>query len=110
MPEAFLDYRDWYRALTLRERVTFLKSLSPASDLKVGDFERAERRLEGWRIQPPFDNSSLFAQRLASDGIEEVDLRYILADPPSLIHASSAVPDWLRNLRAAFSAPAGIVK
>jgi type 2 lantibiotic biosynthesis protein LanM len=109
MPEPLPQKRDWYRAFNLRERVTLLRNLSSASDRKAGAFERAERRLELWRVQPPFDNPSLFAQRLASDGIDEADLQYILADPPHLIAASSAIPDWFRNINAAFSAPSATV-
>lgn len=101
MPEPFAHKREWYWALTLRERAGLMR-LS-ASERKDGDFERAERRLERWRTQPPFDNAALFAQRLSNDGIDERDLRYILSDPPSLLVASSKVPDWFRNIHAAFS-------
>jgi hypothetical protein len=108
MPKPLPQKPVWYRTFTLRERVTLLRSLSSPPDRKTGDFERAERRLAGWRAQPPFHNPTLFAQRLASDEINEADLRYILADPPSLVPQSSAIPNWFRNISAAFSAASSI--
>jgi hypothetical protein len=43
--------------------------------------DHAERRIQHWRSQPPFETGSYFAQRLTTDGMIEDDLRYFLGEP-----------------------------
>jgi class II lanthipeptide synthase len=57
-----------------------------------------------WRSQPPFTNASVFAQRLAIDGIAEDEFLGLLGEPPGCIRARFPDPaPWLVNLTQAFS-------
>jgi len=57
-----------------------------------------------WRSQPPFTNASLFAQRLAIDGIAEDEFLGLLGEPLGCIRARSPDPaPWLVELTQAFS-------
>jgi type 2 lantibiotic biosynthesis protein LanM len=99
------DAPEWYRALTLAERVGPRPIVGPAvsSGAETVD-ERARARLRAWKEQRPFEHDSLFAQRLALDGLSEEDLLALLAEPADSLKARSAgVPSWLAALRHAFS-------
>ena len=102
---AYIQDADWYRATTLRERISL--SQKPNSDCQGGENIVAIPRLERWRSEPPFDNASLFAQRLTSYGITEMEFCALLGEPPdSLCARFSDTPLWLREFLLAFaSAP-----
>lgn len=94
---------DWYRALELRERIEGCSPLKNATTPVPIDWERAERRLQRWRAQPPFVDDSLFAQRLASDNIGEDELLSFLGEPAEALRdRTSRPPAWLVEV-AAFS-------
>ncbi len=68
---------------------------------------RAQRRINRWRSQHPFKDSSYFSQRLASDGITEGEMLRVLGEPNETIAARlSATPAWLTELVEAFQTPA----
>jgi type 2 lantibiotic biosynthesis protein LanM len=99
------DAPDWYRALSLTERLGPRPIVGPSvsSGADTVD-ERALARLRAWKEQRPFEHDSLFAQRLALDGLSEQDLLVLLAEPADSLKARSAgVPNWLAALRQAFT-------
>jgi type 2 lantibiotic biosynthesis protein LanM len=93
----------WYQALRLGERLA-----SSAADLEriPYDPDRASRRFERWLAQPPFSDNGHFAARLTADGLTPPDLLRLLGeDADSLRQRHGQVPDWLREVEAAFAAP-----
>ncbi|HVB20445.1 MAG TPA: type 2 lanthipeptide synthetase LanM family protein [Ktedonobacteraceae bacterium] len=97
---------DWYRATTLTERIATLPpGASPQVPTNAATVAQAQRRLHRWQTQAPFDKSTLFAQRLALDGLSEANLLALLAEPAGAIQARiSAPPAWLVHLQEAFAA------
>ena len=60
----------WYQALTLAERLATLRpQVEDIARLPLQQPEQAGRRLEKWKKQPPFENATYFARRLAQDKI-----------------------------------------
>lgn len=95
------DDAAWYRALTLAERC-----LSPTLPAEI-DAERADRRLNRWRSEPPFDQPDLFQQRLAADNLTERELHALLGESAEQLAArQTALPDWLRAIKRWIGAPA----
>jgi type 2 lantibiotic biosynthesis protein LanM len=102
--QALLQNREWYRALTLRERLSLLRATPAHSAQATTPDPSAERRLKQWRAQLPFSsNLSLFAQRLASDSITQQELSHILGESTFAIRDGSAAPDWWTEISQAFS-------
>jgi type 2 lantibiotic biosynthesis protein LanM len=102
--QALPQNSDWYRALTLRERLSLLRAAPARSAQEAAPDPSAERRLKQWRAQPPFSsNPSLFEQRLASDAISEKELRHILGESTFAIRDSAVAPEWWTEIRQAFS-------
>lgn len=99
------DAPDWYRALTLPERVAARAGCSgrfftPDAEL----LQKAQRRLYAWKQQTPFDSHAYFAQRLAMDGIAEEELLELLAESDEVLQARLAdAPEWLVILGLAYA-------
>src|SRR5579884_607335 len=97
---AFLQDPAWYRALTLPERLAHLEKGSTQGE---HDAERAERRLQKWKKQYPFEKEELFAQRLAVDQMTEDVLRSLLGESEQALRDRTSVPpDWLLTLASIF--------
>jgi hypothetical protein len=94
----------WYQALTLTEHIASFKAAqTPLRHIDLHP-ERAQRRLTRWKSQAPFDQGTYFAQRLATDGINEGELLRLLGEPPEALRARcSEPPVWLTDLAHAFS-------
>jgi type 2 lantibiotic biosynthesis protein LanM len=91
---------EWYRALSLPERVP----PTPAGTTLNSLPGRAVRRLDAWRAQKPFDEGALFAERLARDAVSEEDLLFLVAEPAEDLKGRLRdTPAWLAALRDAFS-------
>jgi type 2 lantibiotic biosynthesis protein LanM len=102
--QALLLNPDRYKALTLRERISVLRAAASHINQKPTYDRTAERRLQQWRAQPSFSsNQSLFAQRLASDGITEQELPYILGESTLAMCDDSVAPEWWPDISQAFS-------
>ncbi|HEY3570850.1 MAG TPA: type 2 lanthipeptide synthetase LanM family protein [Thermoanaerobaculia bacterium] len=88
---------DFSPALTLEERLRE----RPASGGPAG--ERARKRLERWRTQPPFDRDGFFPRRLAQAGLDEAGLLTLLDEPrEALAERFPAAPGWLEEIAEAF--------
>lgn len=100
-----LHHSAWYQALTLPERLASLRAQSARkATVAVGNAEQIERRLHKWKSQPPFDQSTFFADRLAQDGAAEEDLCMLLGEPIEAVQARMAQPpEWLLTLTRAFA-------
>jgi type 2 lantibiotic biosynthesis protein LanM len=97
----------WYDACTLKERIDSLRALPNPTSRKI-DTERAEKLLERWRAQPPFDKEGLFLQRLETEGITEEELQYLLGETvESLRERWPIPPSWIRQLSEAFGDKGG---
>lgn len=87
----------WYQALTLPERLAALRASARQDKLGEPDNpELAERRLQKWKQQAPFEQASYFAERLEQDGLTEAELRYLLGEAPETLQARFTEPPvWL---------------
>jgi type 2 lantibiotic biosynthesis protein LanM len=91
---------EWTAALTLRER------RSDGRTPGVFDPARARRRLDRWRALPGFEAGELFERRLAADDLSVETLLALLGESSRDLAARvAAEPPWLRQIRAAYSAP-----
>ena len=90
----------WYKATTLKERIT---SLQQKSDLIPHSSDFAQQKLKQWKSQPIFasHSDSEFAQRLAVDEVTESEFLYLLSEQNSV----AETPLWLVELERAFSVP-----
>src|SRR5688500_1699936 len=97
---------NWYRAITLRERIATLRASEHCSGNTGVDGERAKRRLDHWRAQKPFMDDERFNQRLAVDGISEQEFRYLLGEAAGSVRSRfDSPPEWFAKFEAAFSEP-----
>ena len=105
---------DWYRALTLKERVSLLhKSLSWQAELEnIYNLELAQERLKKWRANSPLKKDSIFAQWLTMEAITEKELLYVLGQPVEILKqryedtpdtSGQDTPDWLKMIFSAFA-------
>lgn len=86
----------WYRAYTLRERIS---GKNTVSHLGGETSQVAEQHLSTWKEQAPFDTDSWFAERLAMDAITEDEFIHLLAESDEELQARlSNPPDWLVTL------------
>jgi type 2 lantibiotic biosynthesis protein LanM len=71
--------------------------------LREADAEKAERRWQRWRSQPPFLANGHFTQRLAQDGLHEELFRYLLVEPGEAVRnrLDAALP-WLTGFTQAW--------
>lgn len=90
----------WSRALTLRERIDALRR----GRLFIPEEAAAavERRIARWRTQAPFGDDRWWAERLASDGLGEAELRGLLTAAPTEAPSGGA-PRWWRELEEAYA-------
>src|SRR2546422_11345770 len=101
-----LRSHNWYRAITLRERIATLRAPAHDSESARVDANLAKRRLDHWRSQQPFMDDERFNQRLAVDGISEDDFRYMLGEAAeSVCSRLDNPPAWLAEFETAFSEP-----
>lgn len=101
---------EWFRALSLAERGGE-RNVSAAVFPSEASHTTAEARLRAWKAQGPFENGSLFAQRLTLDSLSERDLLALLAEPAESLRARiQAVPEWLIVLRQVFTHPGSAAK
>ena len=92
----------WHRATTLAERIASwpTQGADSALDESCRNAE-AEKMLQRWKAQEPFDNDSLFTDRLAMDAITEQDLLALLAEPLEALQerlGHPTDPDWVIEL------------
>jgi type 2 lantibiotic biosynthesis protein LanM len=103
-PQIVEQTSSWYNALTLSERLRSFRSLAP--DTQVPSHKKSEiaaRRLQKWKMQPPFANDLLFTQRLAADGLSEDEFAYLLGEPIEALQERFPMsPEWIQKLHAAF--------
>lgn len=114
IPSPF-ESSDWYRAVTLAERIRSLRpshrraaTTSPAEGGAAGepDLDRARLLLDRWRSQNPFQAPARFKQRLARDRLTEADFIRLLGESADSVRARlTASPAWLEELAAAYSQP-----
>ncbi len=75
------QYPTWYYALSLTERVASLQESKDKASISPLQMAKATQRLQAWKAQKPFDQGTLFVDRLAMDTITEDDLLFLLAEP-----------------------------
>jgi len=101
-----LSNSSWYRALTITERLALrllgvgvVRERSQSFD----NDDLAVAKLKNWKSQTPFDTESLFAQRLAMDGVTEADVLSLLSESSRECHESMPAPDWIGKLDEAYT-------
>lgn len=103
-----LSSPDWYRALSLSERVLLSHAGLDLPALVEDSLQKkqAVRRLQEWREQRPFQQGTFFAERLAQDGLTEEELLSLLGTSPARLQEASLraapPPAWLTMLQEAF--------
>jgi type 2 lantibiotic biosynthesis protein LanM len=97
----FSERSDWYRAMTLAERLVSLRD-QPAHFV-LSERNRAQQHLQAWKEQPPFEREDYLTRRLALDGLTEEEFRRLLAMPEELLQQFTPPPPWLLTLQKAFS-------
>lgn len=97
----------YYYALTLAERIALFHSAQDGFVPCLHDrLKMAMQRLERWRDQKSFKDSSIFAERLAMDGITEQELLTLLAMPIEQMQQlmmQFAPPTWINELTQALA-------
>lgn len=100
----------WYQAATLAERLACWSDAAAAHLLdKPGRDAEADRIVQQWKAQQPFDSGTFFADRLAMDHLTECDLLALLAEPSEALAqrlGSPCAPDWVRDLEHVRERPA----
>src|SRR4051794_31441849 len=93
----------WPQALTLSERIAALRHgrLCPPEG---ADPPKVERRIARWREQAPFKDDRWWAERLATDDLDEAELRAVLAASAQGT-TSEETPSWWRDLEEACAFP-----
>ncbi|MBV9791713.1 MAG: type 2 lantipeptide synthetase LanM family protein, partial [Chloroflexi bacterium] len=106
MSRAWLYDPSWYHALTLDERIALLRKHAHSRATTINT-ELGTRRMQRWQAQTPFSSPSLFAQRLAQDGLDAAELLYLLSEPiAALRDRAEELPVWLLQLAEVFVAGA----
>lgn len=96
----------WYQGLTLLERRDSLRAVQYGPSNTALSPDRADIGLQRWRSQKPFGNNTVFAQRLATDQLQEDELRFLLGESSESLHSRvSAPPPWLTQLTQAYRRP-----
>ena len=75
-----IEDRARYRSLTLSERKRMRGLAGAETGQASADFARAQRRLDRWRNQPPFDVDGYFQERLGLENLDEEELLSILLE------------------------------
>ena len=98
MQDPSLDLVDWYRALTLAERVARLERDSPGADAAVGHEadEPARHRLAEWRDLTAFRSGPWWERRLADLGLDDASFARLVALPPHRLGGEP--PPWMAEL------------
>lgn len=101
---------DWYQATTLSERISASTLLQKkTSNLKM-KANLAEQKMQHWRSQPPFNKSSYFQKRLATENIDEDEFLYFLNESVANVRDYfSHPPTWLTDLVQAFARPPAVM-
>lgn len=103
-----IDDRTRYRSLTLSERKRIRRSPDFEAAEISGDFARAQRRLDRWRQQPPFDLPGYFEERLGLEDLSEQELLSLLAEagiPPRAVLAP--LTPWFDTIEEIYHAYPG---
>jgi type 2 lantibiotic biosynthesis protein LanM len=94
----------WYLAATLTERLATRRAAEAATNNGASASERALKRLQRWKAQPPFDLEPYFAERLAMDAVSEEELLRLIDEPAEAVQARySTAPEWVTALANGFN-------
>ncbi|HEU5373949.1 MAG TPA: type 2 lanthipeptide synthetase LanM family protein [Ktedonobacteraceae bacterium] len=98
-PPPFQQPLSWYYAATLPERLSagHVEGFAGGGERKT----QAEKIVQRWKAQRPFNTGAFFAKRLQMDAITEQDLLALLAEPLDALQARlshSDTPDWVKAL------------
>src|SRR5262245_53862252 len=95
---------NWYKAITLAERIRSLHAIDRKTVGSTMDPGLAVRRMGRWRSQQPFDVDSWFSRRVALDEINEDEFLHLLGEPAESVQKRFfATPPWLVELENAFA-------
>ena len=94
---------DWYRALTLNERITSLQLDHKSSKNLTKHDVPSNNKINQWKSQSPFDKDNYFAQRLDAANITEAELAYFLHESTEVLKTLCFdLPDWSLKIIQAF--------
>jgi len=112
MNQAYFETPDWYEALTLDERsqsagpaiATGVTDAAPVSAEPPVNQELAQKRLQRWRAQTPFNNDVYFAERLRKNRLTESDFIGLLGEPSQRLRQRfQPAPAWLSELERLYT-------
>lgn len=106
MNDSALLTSSWYQSLTLKERLTIMRSYHILTTHNDTEIDRGEQRLQLWKSQYPFINGNYFAQRLAAGGLTETELLYLLGKRPKPSCSNLPITiDWLEHIYDVLDTP-----
>ena len=93
----------WYKAATLveRRRAFLSTDRDHLAHHSKDQLTLANRLLERWKKHKAFQDAAMFKERLASDGLTEQDLLWLLTEPQEQLEAckiSPEIPQWLQEM------------
>jgi class II lanthipeptide synthase len=115
MNQVDFETPDWYEALTLDERSQFagaaIATGAPGAADAAGvaaeplvNQELAQKRLQRWRSQSPFNNDVYFAERLRKNRLTESDFIGLLGEPSQQLQQRfRPAPSWLSDLERLYT-------
>ncbi len=106
MTQVNLETPNWYEALTLDERSRLAGAISASEATDTAHVveapvnqELAQKRLQRWRAQTPFNNDVYFTERLRKNRLSESDFIGLLGEPcQQLRRRFQPAPAWLSEL------------
>ncbi|MDJ0570859.1 MAG: type 2 lanthipeptide synthetase LanM family protein [Pleurocapsa sp. MO_192.B19] len=101
MNQEYFQASNWYRAVTLTERII---SQNTEQSQKSVNKDLAQHRLNCWQNQTPFNTDSYFAERLELDDISQEQFFSLLGESIDAVKERfPKAPSWLIQLNQAFS-------
>lgn len=101
MNQEYFQASNWYHAVTLKEKI--IAQNTEQSQQSVNQ-DLAQRRLNHWQNQIPFDKDSYFTERLALDDISQEKFFSLLGESIDTVKQRfPKTPSWLIQLNQAFS-------
>jgi type 2 lantibiotic biosynthesis protein LanM len=95
----------WYAAIYLDERIEQFRTHDLPPSFSTKERSRAEKFLQKWKVQTPFNHSDFFMQRLSIIGVSESELLDLLSYSSESLRDqfNDCPPAWLVKLERAFA-------
>ena len=96
---------EWFLSLNMVERQALVRARQSEGWAADTDEVAAERHLELWKAQQPFDSGDLLDERARSDDMSLSEFVTVLGTPVSELASASREASWMADTCAAFFTP-----